>query len=74
VAGGKSKSLLVVTLDECLRICTDIPACSGIDWVPYESVGSRCWFHGTWSMQHSLVSYGGVQHWDIERPAYSVGK
>ena len=55
------------SLTDCRAACINNSQCTGLDWNPVASPGSRCWLSGYWSGTRNIGTWPGVTHYDLNR-------
>ena len=60
-------------LTACQEVCISLPNCTGVDWNPSSSVGSRCWLSGPWSGTRNAGVAVGITHYDLTRACRGTG-
>ena len=53
-------------LSDCQTACVNNPQCSGVDFIPRNPPGKRCWLSGPWSGGRHNDSRG-IIHYNIDR-------
>jgi len=51
----------------CQSACINNGSCTRLDWNPLESVGMRCWLHGSWSSSQIRRPAPGITHYELRR-------
>jgi len=59
-------------LTACQEVCINLPNCTGVDWNPSSSVGTRCWLSGPWSGTRNAGIAVGITHYDLTRTCRGI--